>query len=98
MYKATLKLLDKEYKSSGKTLEEMFDGFPFKKYTEIKSRAYLTITNKDQVFERWFNAILIRRILFNKLAQPVWVKMIKDVIGEPEKPKKTKKVKKTTKK
>lgn len=80
MYNATLKILDKEYKSSGETLEEMFAGFPFKKYTDIKTRAYLTITKEDQTFERWFNAILIRRILFNKLVQPVWIKMIKEVI------------------
>jgi len=81
MYKATLKILDKEYKSSGETLEKMFNGFPFKKYTEIKTKAYLTVTNKDQVFERWFNAILIRRILFNKLVQPLWIKIIKQVIN-----------------
>ena len=91
MYKATLKILDKEYKSSGETLEEMFAGFPFKKYTEIKTRVYLTITNKKQTFERWFNAILIRKILFNKIVQPFWIKMIEDVIGKSEpKPKETK--------
>lgn len=86
MYKATLKVLDKEYKSAGHTLEELFDDFPFEKYTDIKSRVYLTVMNEGQVFERWFNAILIRKIIFNKLAQQTWVKMIKDVIGEAKEP------------
>jgi len=81
MYKAIIKILDKEYKSKGETLEVVFDGFPFAKWSEVRVRGYLTVFNGKKKYERFANALFLRRLLFNKLSQKIKIKMIKDVIG-----------------
>ena len=81
MYKAIIKILDKEYESEGETLEEVFDHFPFKKWSEVKVKGYLIVFNGEKKYERFANALFLRQLLFNKLSQKVKIKMIKDVIG-----------------
>jgi hypothetical protein len=81
MYKAIIKILDQEFESKGETLEKVFDGFPFKKWSEVKTRGYLTVLNGDKKYERFANALFLRQLLFNKLSQKIKIKLIKDVIG-----------------
>ena len=79
MYKATLKLGDKELKSSGETLLEAFDKLKIGEYP--KEIGKLTVEKGDKKVVKTFNIVKLKRFALNPITRGIWAKLLSSGLG-----------------
>ena len=83
MYRLKLKTAGKEYKSTGKTIEECLSNIGLS-WNDIKNKGVLNVMSgvgkHIKMHEHLFNVIQLRRIFGNQLTKKIWAKRLETLL------------------